>query len=297
MSRPTVRARPTVRPTDGSAMRPAPQAARSTMRPTMRSTMRPTMRPAMRPTAHATVRAERAPHDARDQRPLLEHLQDYAAFVLANLLWLLGSLPLVSLPAATAGLSAVMDEWVGQRRRPPVVETFFGAARRQFGRATVVVLTTAAIALPLVLDLLIVRRSAEPGPLLLAARGLSLAGLAFLAAVNLVLWPSLDSGRPLGVLARRAAKVVLLRPLPSLLTLGGTALALALALFLPRAVFLFAGPACAALLACWGVSRIERRLPAALSRETVAGGPAEHEPHRSRPLFDDEARRAEEGAP
>lgn len=247
--------------------------------------------------SRSTVRgAVRAPHDAPDQRPLLEHLQDYAALVLANLLWLLGSLPLVSLPASTAGLSAVMDEWVRQRRRPPVVETFFGAARRQFGRAAVVFLATAALALPLVLDLLIVQRSAEPGPMLLAARGLSLAGLAFLAAVNLVLWPSLGSGKPLGALARRAAKVVLLRPLPSLLTLVGTALAVALALFLPRAVFLFAGPASAALLACWGVSRIERRLPAALCRDAVAGSPAEREPHHSRPPFGDEPRDAEEGA-
>lgn len=194
------------------------------------------------------------------EKPILEHLHDYANLMLANLLWLLFSLPLVTLPAATAGLAAVMAAWV-HAGRPDVVRVFFTAARRQFGRATLLALSDLALAAPLLVNLLIIDRAVDPGQLLLAARGVCVAALVFLAAVNLFLWPSLESGARLGVLWRRAAVLVLLRPLPALLTLAATVLVMAFGLLLPRAVFLFFSVAAAAYVASWCVLRIERRLP------------------------------------
>lgn len=188
---------------------------------------------------------------------MLEQLQDYANLALANLLWLVCSLPVVTLPAATAGLVAVMDSWT-RSGRPDVVAVFFAAARRQFGRATLVALTDLLLAAPLVLNLGIVARATEPGPLLFAAQGLAAASLAFLAAVNLVLWPSLGSGRRLAELWRRAASLVLLKPVPLLLTLVASAAVMVLGLLLPRAAFLFFSVAASAFVACWGVRRAER---------------------------------------
>lgn len=175
----------------------------------------------------------------------------------ANLLWLVTSLPLITLPAATAGLTAVMAAWV-RNGRPDVPAVFFGAARRQFGRAALVALTDLALAAPMLLNLLIVERAAAPDPLLLAARGVSFAGLLFLAAVNLLLWPSLERGGRLLALWRRAATAVFSQPLRSLLVLAATGLVLGLGLLLPRAMFLFFSVAAAAYVACWGALRIER---------------------------------------
>jgi len=197
----------------------------------------------------------------RPERPLVEHLTDYAGLMLTNLLWLVSSLPLVTLPAASAGLAAVTGAWARSGRRPDVVAVFFGAARRQFGRAWLVVLLDLVAAAPLVLNVLIVQRADAPDPLLLAARGASLAGLAFLAAFNVVLWPSLESGGGLGDLLRRAATAVLLRPQPCLLTVAAATLVLGAGLLLPRFVFLFVSVASAAYVASWGVSRIEGRTP------------------------------------
>ena len=210
-------------------------------------------------------------------KPLLEHLHDYANLMLANLLWLVSSLPLLTLPAATAGLSAVMASWA-RGGRPDVPRTFFGAARRQFWRAWLVVLVDLALAAPLLLDLLIIQGAGEPGPLLLVVRGLCLAGLVFLAAVNLWLWPSLESGERLAALWRRAASAVLLRPLATLAVLAASAAVFGLGLLLPRAAFLFISVAAAAFVACWGVSRIERGLPERLA----AGAGAELGDHRER---------------
>src|SRR5690606_30548905 len=115
-----------------------------------------------------------------------------------------------------------------------------------------------ALAAPLLLNLLIVERAVQPGPLLLAARGVSLAGLLLLAAINLLLWPSLESGGRLPALWRRAAAAVFSQPLRSLLVLAATGLVLGLGLLLPRAAFLFISVAAAAYVACWGALRIER---------------------------------------
>lgn len=215
---------------------------------------------------------------AAHERTLLEHLHDYANLMLVNLLWLVTSLPLVTLPAATAGLSAVTDAWVRTGRRPDVVQLFFGVARRQFGRATLVALADAVLAAPLVMNLLIVQRATDPGPLLLAARGTCVAGLVFLAAVNLVLWPALSNGDGLAASWRRAVAVVLSRPVQSLLTVAVSGLVVVLGLMLPRFVFLFIGVAAAAYAASWGVSRLERGLPEVLR---AGAGTGHLEPSRA----------------
>ncbi|HEX2907050.1 MAG TPA: YesL family protein, partial [Phototrophicaceae bacterium] len=58
-----------------------------------------------------------------------EHLDKWSMFILANLLWALLSIPLITFPAATAGLFATMSRWV--RGKPPeLFQEFFGGMRR-----------------------------------------------------------------------------------------------------------------------------------------------------------------------
>ena len=212
------------------------------------------------------------------EKPLIEHLHDYAGLMLANLLWLVSSLPLLTLPAATAGLSAVTNAWARTGRRPAVVSVFVAAARRQYLRASLVVLVDAAVAAPLVLNLLIVNSAADPGPLLLAARGVCVAGLLFLAALNVILWPSLERGERMWVAWRKAAMVVVAQPMPVLLTVAATGLVLGVALLLPRFVFLFIAVAAVSSVASRGAAWTERRLQVrlhgseGLAREGLAHG-------------------------
>ena len=64
---------------------------------------------------------------AEDRDEISGQLEKWASFMLANLLWALFSLPLVTLPAATAGLFAVMSRLVQQRQREFGIRLALGA--------------------------------------------------------------------------------------------------------------------------------------------------------------------------
>jgi uncharacterized membrane protein YesL len=91
-----------------------------------------------------------------------------------SLLWLLASLPVVTVPAATVGLFAVVRRW-SAGDEPALLPTFGAAFRRELRRASAVGAIWAAVGLVLVVDLLAVRRL--PGSL--AFVGVPLLGLAF----------------------------------------------------------------------------------------------------------------------
>ena len=126
-------------------------------------------------------------------------------------------------------------------------------------RATLVVLVNLLIAAPLVFNLLITLQ-ADPNPLMVIARALTIGALVALAAVNVYLWPLLVGLEgPLPQLWRTAVKLLFLHPLPALLSLAACVSVVGVGLFLPKAVMLLFSVSAVAFSACYGTRRVLRR--------------------------------------
>ena len=191
---------------------------------------------------------------AQEYQELLEQLHKWAAFMLANVLWVFAALPLVTLPAATAGLTVVMTEWV-RGSRPEPLQAFFTGFRTYGWRATMVVLIDLLVAVPLVLNLAI-SLAAAPEPLMVMARGLTIGALLALAATNIYLWPLLVMLElPLPRLWRVAVRVLFINPWPALLSLLACTLIVGSSLFLPKAFMLLFTVSAVAFTCCFGAWR------------------------------------------
>lgn len=187
-----------------------------------------------------------------------EVVEAVTTFVMANLLWALSSMFVVTMPAATAGLFAVFVPWVrGQSVEP--IAAFFGGMRRHWRRATVVALIDLAIGALVALNLLILRQMGLGQ--LLAAISLSLTLLVALLvlATNAYAWPLLIlQDLPLRNVLQNAFKLALAHSGWTALVLLAAVLPLLLSLFLPQAVFLTVSFSASALITTWGAWRVIR---------------------------------------
>ena len=82
-------------------------------------------------------------------------------FLYLNLLWLLCSVPVVTLPAATAAMFGVVREWA-KGREPGVTGSFFSLFRDNFRQSTWLGLLWAVIGVVLVMDLMVIRGMGTP---------------------------------------------------------------------------------------------------------------------------------------
>ena len=188
-----------------------------------------------------------------------EIVEVVSTFVIANLLWVVASMPVVTIPAATAGLFAVFVPWVrGQSVEP--LAAFFGGMRRHWYKGTAVALIDLAIGAFVTLNLLILRQM-DLGQILAAlSLGLTVlvAGLAL--AVNVYAWPLLIlQDLPLRDVLQNALKLALAHPGWTVLVLATAVVPLLLSLFLPQAVFLTVSFSTSALITTWGAWRVIRR--------------------------------------
>ena len=200
-----------------------------------------------------TPRSERA--------ELAEHVEHYSSFVLANLLWALVSIPLVTLPAATAGLFAVMSARV-QGKQGDLFATFFGAARRCWLKATLLMglnllgggLVAVNLSIFPLMDL-------NADPLAFVARSVTLFAALALLLVNLYVWPllALLDDLSLKALLDNAVRLVFAHPLWSLLLLLAVVAIVAFSLLLPRGVLALATASACAWVMSWGAWRVIRQ--------------------------------------
>ncbi|MCI0397482.1 MAG: DUF624 domain-containing protein [Chloroflexi bacterium] len=190
---------------------------------------------------------------------LFEYLERASALIMANLLWVIVSLPLVTMPAATAGLFAATVPWARGLPTAPLAD-FFGGLRRHWLKGTALGLIDLAIA-GLVAANLVIFRLMDLGqiPALLSVSATVLAaGLALMA--NVYAWPLLViQDWPLPELLKGSLKLALIRPGWTLLVAVAAACPLLLGLFLPRAVLLLASFAASAVIVNWGAWRVIRR--------------------------------------
>lgn len=199
------------------------------------------------------------PQDERAE--LAEHVESYATFVLANLLWAIASIPLVTLPAATAGLFAVMHHRVNGEP-PDTIATFLGAMRTHWRKATLLaaldLLGGALVAVNLLIFPLM---DLNADPLAFVARSVTLFAALALLLFNVYAWPLLVTfdAMPFTELVTSAARLALVHPLWSLGVVLVVAVIVGVSLLLPRGVFALATAAACALIVTWAARRIIRQ--------------------------------------
>lgn len=189
---------------------------------------------------------------------LLEQLDKWGSFIVANMLWCLVAVPLVTLPAATAGLFTIMSLRV-RGKQPELFREFFGAVRRLWLKSTIVVLLDVAAAGLLTLNFLIFPLMDSSDVLGMLSRSVSVfIGLGLLL-VNLYLWPLMAVfDLPLRRLIDWSIKLALTYPLRSIGVLIVVLLPFAIGLLLPRFVWLLIVFSSAVFIANWGTWSVIR---------------------------------------
>lgn len=181
-----------------------------------------------------------------------------ASLVIANLLWTFCAMLIIPLPAATAGLFAVMAPLARGKDRE-FFSTFFSTMRRQWLKASVLGLVDVALGALVLVNLQALDTMPLPELLLWFLRSLTLLiGLTVLLT-NMYLWPLLVLfDLPLRRLLVVSLQLALAHPLRSLLTLLLGAAPIVLGLFLPLWL-LAVGLISASVLAInWGAWRVIR---------------------------------------
>jgi uncharacterized membrane protein YesL len=189
----------------------------------------------------------------------MEHAHHWSAFMLANVLWCLFTIPIVTIPAATAGLFEVMSQRA-RGRQADVLQIFFGAMRRLWLKATLVMLVNLCVAGVLTINIVIFPLMSSTDPLAYLSRSVTLfIGLALLL-VNIYVWSLMVViEMPLKQLLTASCKLVFAHPLWSLAVLFASAIPIVISLLLPQFVFLLFTFACVAAIITKGTWRIIRR--------------------------------------
>ena len=189
---------------------------------------------------------------------LFDFLDKAGNFVLANLLWVLLSIPLVTLPIATAGLFATMSPW--SRGKPvEVFRDFFGGMRQYWRKAMLIGLIDVLLGGLVILNFSIFRLMKLPQPLTLVFQSLTLFVGMTVILVNLYLWPLLVTlDFPLRNLMETALKLVFAHPFASIGMLLGTLVLLLGSTLLPAIFLLLASFSACALFSSWGAWRVVR---------------------------------------
>ena len=177
---------------------------------------------------------------------LLEQIDYWASFIMVNLLWVFCSLPLVTLPAATAGLFAVTAR-LSQGEAPNVYSTFFEAMRTHWKASTGLVLLNVGVFALICVNLSIFPMMSSFHPIAILSRSVTLFVALLLIMVNGYAWPLLVTRehalRPLLTLA---FQMVFAYPLHSVGLLLALCLPLGISVFLPAAALILITFSCTA---------------------------------------------------
>ena len=194
----------------------------------------------------------------RERYPRLADILDgVSTVILANLLWILLAAPVVTLPAATAGLFAATAPW-SRGQSSNLFADFFGAMRRHWRVSTILVVVDLMVAGIVYVDVMFLTATDALWAWLVLIVVVLAAEVALMA--NLYLWPLLvTSGKmPLRALLGTSARLALGRPLWSVFLTIVALLPFALAWLQPFLLLVMTFST-SALLINWGAGRaIER---------------------------------------
>jgi uncharacterized membrane protein YesL len=183
----------------------------------------------------------------------LSDVERWSTPVMANILWALGSVLVVTIPLALVGLLGVMFRWT-TNRNAPVFPVFFGTIRRAWRKAYLAAAFDLALGGLVLLNLRIFERMSDNDLLLFISRGVTLSVALLLVLVNLYLWTLIAVwDAPFRRLLKLSVQLVFAQPLWTFAVGIGCAATLIFSLMLPMAVFVVATGAAAAFIACRGM--------------------------------------------
>jgi uncharacterized membrane protein YesL len=186
-------------------------------------------------------------------------LDRVSTFVLANVLWVVLSIPVVTMPAATAGLFATMAPWA-RGKSPEVFRDFFSGLRQYWLKASLVGLVDALLGVWIVVNFRAFQLMDMSNPLALVSQSLTFFIALITILVNLYFWPMLVTfDMPLRSLVSTSAKLVFAHPLRSFGMLIVSLAPLVVSIFLPSAFWVLATFSTFALLNSKTAWRIMKR--------------------------------------
>lgn len=206
-----------------------------------------------------TARRTSTPRSERDE--LAEHAEKWATFVLANILWAILSIPLVTLPAATAGLFAFMSERA-RGRQPDFFRTFFGAMRRFWLKAGILTIIDLLVGGLVVLNAVIFpQMNIAADPVAFLAHSVTLFVAFALLSINLYAWSLMVLLEDLSFrqIIESSVSLVFAHRLWSLGLLVASALPILISLLLPQGIFVLATASATALIVSMGTWRVIRQ--------------------------------------
>lgn len=166
-----------------------------------------------------------------------DQIELISTFVLANLLWAIVSIPLITMPAATAGLFNIMSRRV-RGQSSEVFRDFVAGFRQYWLKATLVMLINLGIGGLVLLNLHIFSLMGGMNPVAFLSRSLTLFFAVMLLLVNIYIWPLLvTTERSLRDLVITAVKLVFAYPLRSTLIVIVGLLPIFISLLLPQGIF------------------------------------------------------------
>lgn len=207
-----------------------------------------------------------------DADDLRQHIDAYSGFVMANLLWALLALPVVTLPLATLGLVSVMSARVRGRMGNNLFVVFFHAIRTRWRPAMIVGLIDFAAGALIALNTHSLLQMPQGSPMQIVSGAVTLFGALTVLSANVYAWGILALDN---IPARRVIEMSLrfafAYPLHTFAMLIASAAVIAMSLLLPRGVLVLVTASAVAYVIAWGSWRVIRRHLTAEEMEEYAG--------------------------
>ncbi len=179
-------------------------------------------------------------------------------FILANLLWVLLALPIITIPLATAGLFATLAPW-GRGKPSEVFRDFFSGIREHWRQAMLIGVIDLLLGGLIAVNFSIFRLMNMSQPVALLSQSINVFVGLVLVTVNLYIWPMLVTFElPLRDLLETAVKLVFAHPPASIGMLLVTLAILLGSTLLPAMFLLLASFSTCTLFISWGVWRVVR---------------------------------------
>ena len=185
-----------------------------------------------------------------------ENVETWSTPVVANMLWLLLSMLVITMPLGFAGLFATIFHWQ-ETRRTEVFTIFWQTIRRVWLKAYALFLLDLLMLGFLWLNLLIFQVMETDNLLGILSRGAMLFTTLVFIAINLPAWLLLStSDVSLKRILRFSLRLVFAEPFWILLTVIGFVTPFIVSLYLPAVILVFLTGAVSAYIACKGISRL-----------------------------------------
>ncbi len=181
-----------------------------------------------------------------------DELDHWSTPVFGNLLWVILSIPVVTMPLALVGLLAVMFRWF-DGQYPNVFAVFFGTIRRTWLKCYAVAAIDIVIGGFVFLNLLIFQLMDMTDVLAFLSRSMTLFVAILLVLVNIYVWTLLAVwDAPLKRILRISVQLVFAQPLWSVIIAVAVISPLIFSTTMPAIVFMVATGAVMAYIACRG---------------------------------------------